>query len=333
MRWQQWHFSPGKSIQISQFSDAYSKRTQETAISLTQLQLHCSLGLGAIRASGELALTGGVGGGAAPRVHPAAREEEAERVPGHGGEQHAAVEGHDGQHDQVRRPHPGGVRRREQRGRGRRDAATATASVAAPAARDAARGRGERLGERGEREHEEEAERVGAPAARARPPREQHHRAVAPEEGHVHHGHVRARRRRYRLARPRRRRVSGPVRRRRHRHRAHVAVAAAGGHDALLRRCWILGGLVGAQPSERISVTDCSYRAARAGPDEARARARLDGHGRRTQRDARAYVTRYSVGAGGLADVRGIARRAGARRTAKQGLASGGARLVTEQLD
>jgi len=140
----------------------------------------------------EPVATGG-GGAPAPRVHPAAREEEAERVAGHGGEEHAAVEGHDGQHDEVRRAHPGRVRRREQRGRGRRDAAPARARARA-AARDAARGRGERLGERGEREHEEEAEQVRPGAARAGPPREQHHRAVAPEEGHVHHRHVRGRR-------------------------------------------------------------------------------------------------------------------------------------------
>ena len=166
MAFQTWRFHS--------FQMPTAKDTEETAIHLFNptaalAALYCSLGLGAILGSGELAVTGG----GAPRVHPAAREEEAERVAGHGGEQHAAVEGHDGQHDQVRRPHPGGVRRREQRGRGRRDA-----RVAAPAARDAARGRGERLGERGEREHEEEAERVGAPAARARPPREQNSTTV-----------------------------------------------------------------------------------------------------------------------------------------------------------
>jgi hypothetical protein len=162
------------------------------------------------------------GGTSAARVHdPASREEEAERVAGDGGEQHAAVEGHDGQHDEVRRAHPGRVRRREQRGRGRRDAASRLRPRAA--ARDAARGGGERLGERGERQHEEEAEQVRARAALAGPPREQHHRAVAPGEGRVlrhrhRHRHVRGR---SRLAyRRRRRRLR----------RAHA-----------LHCCWIFG--------------------------------------------------------------------------------------------
>lgn len=158
----------------------------------------------------------GCGGTSAARVHdPASREEEAERVAGDGGEQHAAVERHDGQHDEVRRAHPGRVRRREQRGRGRRDAASRPRA----AARDAARGGGERLGERGERQHEEETEQVRARAARAGPPREQHHRAVAPGEGRVlRHRHVRGR---SRLARRRRRRCL---------RRAHA-----------LHCCWIFG--------------------------------------------------------------------------------------------
>jgi hypothetical protein len=156
----------------------------------------------------ELAITGGGRGGTpAPIVHPAPRDKEPERVAGHGGEEHSAVERHDGQHDEVSRPHPGSVRRREQRGRGRRHAACPRTT-----ARDAARGRGERLGERGEREHEEEAEQVRPRAARAGPSREQHHRAVAPEERHVHHRHARGRSCSRRLARARRR----------HLHRGHA---------------------------------------------------------------------------------------------------------------
>jgi hypothetical protein len=152
---------------------------------------------------------GGRSGTPAPIVHPAPREEEPERVAGHGGEEHSAVERHDGQHDEVSRPHPGSVRRSEQRGRGRRHAACPRTRATA---RDAARGRCERLGERGEREHEEEAEQVRPRAARAGPSREQHHRAVAPEERHVHHRHARGRSCSRRLARARRR----------HLHRGHA---------------------------------------------------------------------------------------------------------------
>jgi hypothetical protein len=130
------------------------------------------------------------GGGAAPargcgRVHPAPREEEPERVARDGGEEHADVEGHDGQHEEVGEAHPGRVRHREQRRR-RRWRAPAAAVPRRGAPGDAARHGGERLGRRGEARHEEEAEDVRARAALAGPPREQHHRAVSPEEGHVH---------------------------------------------------------------------------------------------------------------------------------------------------
>jgi len=105
--------------------------------------------------------------------------EEPRGVARDGHEEHAAVERHERQHEQVRHAHAQRVHRRARRPR--RHAPPVPGFVEA---RVQAAGAQE-LEEEREREDSDKRQRVHA-AARAGPPREEDHRVLAPEEGHVH---------------------------------------------------------------------------------------------------------------------------------------------------
>lgn len=118
------------------------------------------------------------------------------RVPGDRREEHAAVEGHERQHGQVREPHAQRVQQRPEDAGG--DAGLDAVEEAAV---------GEPLDEDAEDEDKDEGEGVHAGPG-ARPPGEEDLGLRSPEEGHVRHHHL----------------VVVGCRRRRPVHAGHVAV-------------------------------------------------------------------------------------------------------------
>jgi len=145
--------------------------------------------------------------------------EEPRGVARDGDEEHAAVEGHERQHEQVRDAHAQRVHRGA---RNPRRHAHAPPVPPVPGSGEQERGGvqaagAQELEEEREREDGDERQRVHA-AARAGPPREEDLRVLAPEEGHVGvphpHPHAAAARR-------------GRRRRHGHRHAAHAAVPSS----------------------------------------------------------------------------------------------------------
>ena len=103
----------------------------------------------------------------------AAEEQESEGVAGDGDDEHAAVEGHDGEHEQVGKAHADGVESGLERAGGEsRPLVLDQTAVREP------------LDEHGHHENENQGERVHA-AASPGPSREQNLRILTPEEGHV----------------------------------------------------------------------------------------------------------------------------------------------------
>ena len=103
---------------------------------------------------------------------------------GDGGDEDTHVEGHDGEHDEVKQPQPDGMEESKQHGGG--DSAAAAGGGGGSSLGETVGDGGEAFGEGGGSDDAEEGEEVHAESSVAGPAREEDLHALPPEEGHAH---------------------------------------------------------------------------------------------------------------------------------------------------